>query len=424
MNKVLTSSLAMVLVAGCLQAQDPSIQTELANQRARIAELEKKFAAKPDSGPLQFPREIKPYVLIDATIVQTSNATAAGQSKVDFASPWFAGDRWGLRGTLDTNVQDLSMIYKLENGFVSGDGSNKTTNVLFDRDAWAGFYSKTLGQFTFGRQNTLARDFSGNYCDTYGPVAMSYEESGWANQNNFKDMISFASSVDGARINKGMVWKKITNFGLTMGAAYNFSYYTLNTSITPANKAAEAFTSTRDTTASVAVGYNGKGYNLSSFYTLANNAGFTQRSYSAGGNVEPIKQLRVNGGFFHYSADQGPANPRRTDTAFTVSAAYTAALVWTFSLGYQGWKAEHGAMSGTGTAAVMTLPFTNGSAATSTGSGARNTTYGGIMRSMNRWADVYAVFDYEQLTDLFKLAATNGFHSQTEFALGLKLRTN
>jgi predicted porin len=420
MNKFVLSGLATVLAAGCIQAQDSSVQDALASQQARISELEKKFAAKPDPGPFQFPAAIKPYVVIDLTISQTGNNTATGQSKVDMINPWFNGDRWGLRGTLEANVQDLNLIYKLESGFVVADGSSKTANVLFDRDAWIGLLSKNLGQFTFGRQNTLARDFSGTYCDPYSNPVFTYEESGWANQNNFKDMVNFAGSVDGSRMNKGMVWKKVTDRGLTMGAAYNLSYYALNTAITAANKAAEATTSTRDTTACVAVGYNGHGYNVSSYFSQANNAGQTQKSYSVGGNVLPSPRLRLDVGYFHYSTGQGPVLGQRHDTAYTVSGSIkSAALIWIYSLGYQGIKANNAGLSG----GFMTQPFSNGTLATGVGTGARNTTYGSVMRSLGSHAEVYACADYEQLTDGFKLAATNGYHYQTEFGIGLKLRS-
>ena len=439
MKTSMTLGLAAVLAAGCLQAQDADVQTELASQRARIAELEKQFAAKPAVTPFQFPQELTPYVLIDATLVNTSNNTATGKSKLDFSNqPWFSADRWGLRGILNTNINSLTVVYKLESQFGIGDGGLSTTNVetaatpagttptnggtepvLFNRDAWVGVSSSTLGQLTFGRQNTLARDISGIYGDPFGPAQFGYEEAGWTNSNNFKDLVNFAGSVDGSRMNKGVVWKKVTPSGVTLGLAYNLSDDTL---VTPyANSTTQGFTSTRDTTACAALGYNSKSYNLSGFYSQANNAGFTQKAYSVGGNVNPNARLRVNVGLFRYSADQGPVNGHRTDNAFTVSATFAPSAIWNYSLGYQGWKANN---AGTSAASNgnMTMPFANGDIAKGVASGARNTTYGAIMRSLSKRSEVYVCADYEQLTEGFHLAATNGYRNQTELGIGIRIR--
>jgi len=117
MNSVSKSlCFAAVLVAGGVQAtaQTVDVQAELASQRARIAELEKKASPAPSAGPLQFPEGLTPYVLIDLTLVGKSNATADGRTKIDFNEPFFSGNRWGLKGLLKTNVANLDIIYKLE----------------------------------------------------------------------------------------------------------------------------------------------------------------------------------------------------------------------------------------------------------------------------------------------------------------------
>ena len=438
MNKRVLPRLAIVLAAGCIQAwaQDPAVQAELASQQARIAQLEKQFAAKPDSGPFKFPQELTPYIVVEATLVSTSNNTAAGQNKIDLPTqPWFSSNRWGLRGTLNTCSSDVDLIYKLETGFGIADGGLQTTNVetaaspagttptnagteavLFNRDAWLGFTSKTIGQVTIGRQNTLARDFSETYGDAFGTAGVGYEEIGWTNQNNFKDLVNLAGSVDGSRMNKGIVWKKLTEAGVSMGLAYNFADDTL---VTPyANNVTQANTSTRDTTGCAALGFNAKAFNVSGYYTLANQAGFTQKSYSAGGDITPTTAIKVNAGYFRYTADQGPVNGQRTDTAYVASASYTASEFWSYFLGYQAWQAKNAGLS----KGFMTMPFANGASATTVGTGNRNTTYLAVRRMLNKRADVYFAADYEQLTNGYKLAATNGFHQQTEYAIGLRIK--
>lgn len=100
--------LSAVLVAGSLQAQEADVKAELAKQNARIAQLEKKAST------FQFPEYLTPYVLIDLTLLSKSNATADGRSKIDMGEPFFSGNRWGLKGSIKTNVDGLNVIYKLE----------------------------------------------------------------------------------------------------------------------------------------------------------------------------------------------------------------------------------------------------------------------------------------------------------------------
>ena len=440
MNKLVLSSLAAAMAVGCVQAQDASVQAALASQQAQINQLQKQIAAGPSIGSFRFPKELQPYIVVEASLVSTSNNTAAGQNKIDIPTqPWFSANRWGLRGTLNTFSPDTDLIYKLETGFGIADGGLQTTNVvtaaspagttptnagteavLFNRDAWLGFMSKTIGQVTIGRQNTLARDFSETYGDAFGTPGIVYEELGWTNQNNFKDLVNFAGSVDGSRMNKGIVWKKITESGLSMGLAYNLADYSLTTPY--ANNVTQANTSTRDTTGCAALGYNAKLFNVSGYYTLANQAGFTQKSYSLGGDITPTAAIKVNAGAFRYLADQGPVNGHRTDTAFVVSASYSPSDVWNYFLGYQAWQANHAGLSKVG--GNMTMPFSNGfiAPAGAIGSGNRNTTYMAVRRYLNKRADVYLAADYEQLTNAYKLSATNGFHEQTEFAVGLRIK--
>ncbi|MDR3669245.1 MAG: porin [Holophaga sp.] len=456
MKTSLIPTLAAILVAGGIQAQaqDVDLKAELARQNARIAELEKKAVAAPapSAGPLQFPPELTPYILIDLSVVSTTNNTADGKTKLDMGKPWYSADRWGLRGTLNTYTDSLKAIYKLEGEFLASDGSlgsttsttkasttgNGTTYsttattssaaVLFNRDAWVGLYSSTYGQFTFGRQNTLARDFSEIYCDPYGTTKVGYEETGYTNANNFKDLVNFAGSVDGSRMNKGMVWKKVLDNGISMGLAYNFSYYSLNTALNSTagavTKAAEANTSTRDTTGCVALGYNGSTFDLSGYYTQANNAGYTQKSYSLGGNYQITPQFRVNAGFYRFMAEQGNLNPEQGDTAYTVSASYAASNRWTYALGRQAIKMSDAALS---SGFMATNPFaTTGStshlAASAIGSGLKTTTYGSAMVALGKRVDAYGTADYMRLSRAYTLASTNGHDSQVEIAIGLRIK--
>jgi len=406
MNIATYAGLAAILAAGSLQAQDVDVKAELARQNARIADLEKKAEAKPEVGSIKFPAELTPYILIDTTFVAKTNATADGRTKFDMATPFMSGSRWGLKGSIKTNIEGLNVIYKLESEYTTADGAMDTPGVLFNRDAWVGFKSKEIGQITIGRQNTLARDFAVIYGDPFAHSEINYDEGGWTNTNNFKQLIYFAASVDGTRTNKGIVWKKVTDSGFAMGAGYNLT-------------STEPNTSTTNSTAEVALGYNAATYHISSFYTQANNNGFTQKSYSIGGNVLPVSWLRVNAGYFHYTADQGDLKPQRSDSAYTLSATIYASPKWSYHLGHQSMKANDAGLSSKG---FMQNPFSNGAASTTFGTGTKDTTYGMVMRHLSKRMEAYMGFDYMTLKDGYKLAATNGHDSQTEYAIGIRIR--
>lgn len=394
---------AVLLVAGCLQAQaqEADVKTELAAQGARITQLEEKAAA-----PFKFPDALTPYILIDTTIVAKTNATADGRTKVDMVIPYLSGSRWGLRGKIKTNIEGLNVLYKLESEYETPTGNMDTPNVLFNRDAWAGFSYKDWGQIQIGRQNTLARDFSVIYGDPFHHPEINYEEGGWTNTNNFKQLIYFAASVDGTRVNKGIVWKRVPTEGLAMGLAYNLT-------------STESDTSTRNSTACAALGYNAKIFHLGGYYSQANNNSFTQRSYSIGGNVDLSKVIRLWGGVFRYTADQGGLNPERTDTAYTVSVSVHPHPNWTYFLAFQSMKANDAGLTAAG---FMQNPFSDGSASTLFGTGRKDTTYGAIFRHLSRRMEAYVIFDYMTLHDGYRLSGTNGHNNQLEVGLGFRIR--
>lgn len=300
MKTSIIAGLAAVLVTGTIQAQEVDVKAEIARQNARIAELEKKAAA-----PFKFPAELTPYIFIDTSFVSKSNATADGRTKIDMATPWLSGSRWGLAGDIKTNIEGLNVIYRLESEYTTADGAMDTANVLFNRDAWVGI-SGAFGKLTFGRQNTLARDFAVIFGDPFKDARITYDEGGWTNTNNFKQLIYFAASVDGTRVNRGITWKKVSDNGWAFGAAYNLT-------------STESNTSTKNSTAEVALGYNAEKWHTSIFHSEANNNGYTQKSTGVGGNVKPTSWLRLNAGVFSYNADQGAGKPTRTDSAYTVS---------------------------------------------------------------------------------------------------------
>jgi predicted porin len=421
------ASLSALLAAGCLQAQSVDVQSELARQNARIAALEKKANPKVESATgLSFPEYLTPYVLIDLTLLSKSNVTVDGKSKIDMGEPFFSGNRWGLKGSIKTNVDGLNVIYKLESEYFLYDGEQGKANVLFNRDAWIGISGK-LGKLTFGRQNTLARDFAVIYCDPFNHAEVNYDEGGWTNNSNFKSLVYYAGAVSispvnggpaGTRQDKGMVWKYAPADGFCYGASYNLNY--------------EATNNTRNSTASVATGFNAPTWHMSAFYTTANNTGatnatvvpFTQTSMSIGGNINLTKALKINAGYFHYTSDQNPGQPTRTDNAYTVSGSYQFSPQWAGFLGYQVIKVDSAAL-GLNAAGVYTIPnafaypSTSGTAAYV--NGGKNVAYAAFRNYLRKGIEFYGVFTYMKLTDSFKLSTGVPKDSQTELGLGLRM---
>jgi predicted porin len=353
--------------------------------------------------PTQPNPNVTVYGLIDATIRTLNNADTNGGRLTGFQTPWFSGSRWGLTGKEDVG-DGLNAIFRLESEFVVGTGQMDTPNVLFNRDAWVGLQSSSLGKLTFGRQNTLARDFAQIYGDAYGSSKLTTEEGGFTNTNNFKQLIYYAGSATATRYDNGIVWKKVFDNGLVAGLGYQLG------------EVPGAFS--KNTTKSAAIGYNGSNYVASGFVNQANVNEQTHRSYSVGGSYL-LDMLRLNAGYFHYTADQGVLGQRK-DNAYTASVKVAPVGAMDYELGYVMFKANNAAFNSAGTSILN--PYANASAATATGTGKKQTVYGSAFYHLSRRTEVYVAADYMKLNDEFRVASANGFKNQTELAVGMRTR--
>ncbi|RQP21876.1 porin [Piscinibacter terrae] len=351
---------------------------------------------------------IRLYGLIDATIGTIDHANAAGDRKTGFdatpsSAPWFSGARWGITGRRTFSDEGLNIIFKLENEYLLKDGSADDPEAAFGRDAWIGVQNDTIGKLTFGRQNTVARDFAQNYGDPYGSANVTLEEGGWTNSNNFKQLIFYAGSASGTRYNNGVVWKKAFNGGLTAGLGYQFGE--------------QAGSLSKGSTQTVALAYGTDTFNVSGFVNHANVNSHNHDSYSLGGNVK-FGIVRLNGGYFHYKADQGALGDR-SDKAYTLSAKFAPPGKLDYELGYQLMKANNAAVNGGGN---VINAFADGSAATATATGNRSTFYGSVFYHLDTSTEVYVAADHLKLSGGYHQASTNGFANQTELGLGIRLR--
>jgi predicted porin len=349
------------------------------------------------------------YGLIDVTLVSKNNVNAAGASVTSPQVAWFSGNRWGITGSYgDGNgADDIKTIFRLESEFESETGAMDTANVLFNRDSWVGLQSKSLGKLTIGRQNALARDpaASAVYGDPYGSAKASTEEGGYTNNNNFKLLIFYAGSANGTRVNNGVVWKKEYDSGLVTGLMYSFG------------GVPDSFNTGTSATGSLA--YNGNGYTIAGFATSANVANLGHQTVSIGGNMQLNSLVRVNAGYFAYTAQQAGTLGDRKDNSWTLSTKLTPEGKFHYELGYQVMSASNAGVNGSG---FVLDAYKDTSTLTKTATGTRNTVYGSVFYNLNRQTELYAAFDRLNTTDGYLAAQANGATSANEFGVGMRFK--
>jgi len=344
------------------------------------------------------------YGLIDVSYVH-ANHLAPGAATTGPPVAWFSGNRWGITGKRPMGDSGLNVIFRLESEFESQTGNFDTDNVIFNRDAWVGVESKEFGKLTLGRQNAIGRDpiATAIYGDTYGSAAPSLEEGGYTNTNNFKHLIFYAGSATGTRMDNGVAWKKDFGNGLFAGLAYQF------------NGAGNGGGFNNMTTKSASLAYAGGDFNLAGLVTSADINGLTHKTFSFGGNFT-TGPIRLNAGYFHYTAEQGALGGRKDD-AYTLSGKYTLSNQVDFELGYVNEKANHAAINGAGN---VINAFKDSTGLTATASGTRSTAYASVFYHFDKITEVYLAGDSLKLKDGF--GTVNGSKNQNELAVGLRTR--
>ena len=346
------------------------------------------------------------YGLMDLSVpTYQSHADANGNHVIGMGiggEPWFSGSRWGLKGAEDIG-NGTKIIFRLESEYRVSDGQMEDPGQLFDRDAWVGVENDTFGKLTAGFQNTIARDASAIYGDPYGSAQLTTEEGGWTNANNFKQMIFYAASATGTRYENGLAWKKLFSNGIFASAGYAFGNST-------------SFGSNANY--QFALGYNGGPFNVSTFYSHVNREGFTNQSYSVGGNYT-FGILRTNAGYFRYWGNQG-ALGQRQDNAWTVSFKLSPKGAFDYELGYQQMRVHNAAYNSDGdipNANIGAFDPTSG-----THNGYKETLYGSIFYHLSKRTEVYLAADYMRLHGGYTVGSTFGATNQVEATTGIRTR--
>lgn len=106
------------------------------------------------------------YGIVDAGIVRETGGAAGSVTKV--TSGIGSQSRIGFRGVEDLG-NDLSAIFTLESGYRIDDGTlDNTSSALFNRQAFVGLRSKTLGTLTLGRQYNPLYNALSKVADPFG----------------------------------------------------------------------------------------------------------------------------------------------------------------------------------------------------------------------------------------------------------------
>ena len=348
------------------------------------------------------------YGLMDLSFpTYITHADAKGNHLIGMGNadgePWFSGSRWGLRGAEDLGG-GTKLIFTLESEFVVANGNMEDPGQIFDRDAWVGIENDTYGKFTAGFQNTIARDAAAIYGDPYGSAKLRYEEGGWTNSNNFKQMIFYAAGATGTRYNNGLAWKKLFSNGIFASAGYAFSNST-------------SFAS--GSTYQAALGYNGGPFNVSAFYNHVNNTGFVDQTWSVGGNYT-FGIARINAGYFRYLGNQGSLGQRQ-DNAWTVSFKLAPKGPFDYELGYQQMRVHNAAYNADGD-----IPNANTAhvfdATAGLHNGFKETLYASTFYHLSKRTELYLAGDYMRLHGGYTVGSTFGAKNQLELTTGVRTR--
>jgi predicted porin len=382
------------------------------------------------------------YGLLEPTLNHANHQTPTGGTTNGYQVSWFSGNRLGFDAMHllpfgeQMGLPGLVVMSKLEAEYELPTGNMDTANVFFNRDTWVGFYSEDLGKLTFGRQNTLTRDFTQNWGDAYGSPDVTLKEGGYSNVNNFKQFIFYSGGPNGTRLNSGIVWKKDWDGHWLTGLAYAFGSGGNGGSGDVGSGGSVPGDFTKGTSFAASVAYNhlkaGPGeFNLNGSYDRGNVSDLIHESELFGGNYN-MGWFRVNAGYAHYTAQQGPSNAagKRTDNSWTVSFSTTPITKTEFAVGYIRFKGDHAGFNGGG---AIINPYGNTAGVTMTADGGKESVFGSIMYHADSSTDFYLAADYFKTTGAWVIhdaLGNNGnlygtgqpYNSVSELAMGVRFK--
>lgn len=140
------------------------------------------------------------YGRLDTAVTWTDSSLLDSKTTLNNHQP-IGGSRWGLKGSEDLGG-GLKANFVLESGFNSDDGtpgSTATPVKLFDRAAWVGLSSASLGEVRLGRHETLTRQLDLGYgVDITGEGEINIADTNYAATAGRVLFQNFGTRVDNA----------------------------------------------------------------------------------------------------------------------------------------------------------------------------------------------------------------------------------
>jgi predicted porin len=149
------------------------------------------------------------YGLIDEGFDYTNNAK--GQKAYQLASGYYAGSRWGLKGTEDLGG-GYKATFQLENGFDLNTGRLGQGGLGFGRQAYVGIVNDQFGSVTLGRQYDSLVDY----------FAQTTVTGNWGGYI-FAHPYDNDNATNTFRVNNTVKYTSPTIAGFKFGGTYSFS---------------------------------------------------------------------------------------------------------------------------------------------------------------------------------------------------------
>ncbi|MFC5474472.1 porin [Paraherbaspirillum soli] len=267
------------------------------------------------------------YGVIDTAIRFTNNqVTSTGTlgKQTAMTEGSFQGSRIGFKGSEDLGG-GTSAIFQLENGFQSNNGATDQQGQIFGRQAFVGLRSKTLGEFTVGRQYGLAFETLGNY----DPLGIgNFVENEWASflygirfDNTAKYTKSFGPVTAALQYSFGEQAGK-TSIGSTVAGSLNYTQGTFNLG--------GVYQQSKDAnSAEMKLGGVGTAWGVGpatlylQVFQARRDPGFAKAASNSGGPLANTSMTSNSGNTL-----------RRTDSVLTTGVLYQATPAMGFTLGY------------------------------------------------------------------------------------------
>jgi predicted porin len=283
------------------------------------------------------------YGIVDAAARQDTQANSSDQSRTSIISGGQSTSRLGFRGTEDLGG-GMAAKFVLESGFNVATGANSqngtTGTVLFDRAAWVGLASKSLGEIQLGRNTNAGNDLAG--AGITDPLRLAYDGVGTpVNTGNS------TYGVNALRINQAVYGAGSTN-GLKNSRSDGMLKYvnTIGSVGVIAGYAPGGVTGDSAAKSSYNAGltYIKDGIKLGAAYFRAEDAANrAETNYSLGGSYT-LKGATFTVGHFNVKTDAGYVAANLTTTATyngpalgltTTAGPSTEANINTIGIGYQ-----------------------------------------------------------------------------------------